>query len=242
MDTAKLINVAVVGAFNIQQLQAKSLVFDDVKTFNNPLQASHEDLVELKNSPGIGAVVCFDGMYPNSLTRDGIAYWQVNFDVKLLEVGNYGLVIDFSGGEFLRGRCGNQVDVQQQHVYVAKGCMYKDGFDVEQILKYLQVGCNSHITNLADVKTYAAEILKVDGKCSEVIEVIEPVMERLQLTKNLYLPTDEKPRALVIGYLELVAEVSISAQLLLQSITTNKWYDKSMVEHRTLIAKEVFGL
>ena len=240
MESDKLINVAIVGAFDYRgKSEGRRLISSDVKTFNAAGQASHEELVALKNSKNIGAVVCFDALYPNSLSRDGVVYMGLNFDVQFLEVGEYDVVIDYTGGRWSLYVSEGYVEVgQQKYVYVARECHYDGGLNVEDILKYAEIGPNSHLNDLFETQAYAAQVMNAGGSCTELLD---PVLRRLKLTSNLYLPTEQETRSLLLNYLELMADVNVSAQLLLDAIATNKWYDQNLVEHRKSIVKEVFG-
>lgn len=133
-----IFNIIIIGAYNYD------IANDDVKDWNNPLQAKHEDLYLLQ-SETIN-IICYDVLYKYSELKDNIHYVSDFFsfdETTPLSKEAHNIIIEFCNmfDENFINRPNNQGKLMQYADYkisiLACGCSWNKGFPLECVMNII---------------------------------------------------------------------------------------------------------
>lgn len=140
-----IFNIIIIGAYSYVSSDLNvSDVSSEVCNWNNPLQASHNDLCKLQNE--IINITCYDLLYKHSSLQDNISYVSACFsfdDTSLLCKGKHNIIIEFCNmfdENFINHAC-KQNKLMKLDDYkitvLACGCAWDKGFPLECVLNII---------------------------------------------------------------------------------------------------------
>ncbi len=227
-------SLIVIGAFDFKNRES----INEVNTYNNPLQASHYELLQVRDELHFDRIICYDPMYPRSATQDGIVYRREGIpDLKTVQasVNDELTIVSYSA-------CATP-DAVVRCLWIER--WFSDKTVGANLSEMMNFGPNVGL-KLADMRSYKDRLDKSRREWRpELMGAIEASLPGL---RNMYWPNESEQRENMRQFLEDCALDETDALsgyccMLLCSMVSGRdsWNSSDNVEARKAVSDDLLG-